>query len=198
MKDTTVKLSGHSKDQFLDRFFAAEPDLDAQVRQRLINRCKAAFSSVRVRKATLSGLRQTAGKQRAKFQRAKIQPADKLPGATLPRPAAPPEPQLTLTATAAATPSPAPVDRAEPQSPETAFDAYAIGLVPVFQREGRDGLLAKLAAVENIDHLRQMAKAQQIVLPPPLRLGEATAEAIRDGIADSVAKRIADRKAAAG
>ncbi len=213
MKESTVKLSGHSKDQFLERFFAAEPDLDAPARQRLVARSKAAFTSLRVRKTTLMGLRAApanrpiAAKTQAKLAMSmpsaplaghpKASPEgarDAVPDAA-PQPApalgtTPPAPALSPALSPASSPASAPAD--------AAFDAYAIGLVPVFQREGRDGLLAKLAAITSIDYLRQMAKAQQIVLPQPLRLGDATPEAIRDGIADSVAKRIADRKAAAG
>lgn len=185
MKETTVKLSGHSKDQFLERFFAAEVDLDAAARQRLIARTKAAISSLRVRKATLTGLRQSS-RIGAAGQGLRSAPA----------PQVTPTPAKTAPVTAVPQ-APAPAAPITPEAPDTAFDAYAIGLVPVFQREGRDGLIAKLAAIDSVDHLRQMAKAQQIVLPQPLRLGEATAEAVREGIADSVAKRIADRKAAA-
>ena len=89
---------------------------------------------------------------------------------------------------------------AEPSAVETAgaFDAYAIGLVPTFQREGRDGLIGKLAAVKSVDNLRQMARAQQIVLPEPMRQGVVALDALRATIADAVAKRIADRRAAAG
>ena len=66
------------------------------------------------------------------------------------------------------------------------------------QREGAEGLIAKLAGVSRVDHLRAMAKAQQIVLPQELRSGDATAEAVRAGIAEAVGKRIKDRRAAAG
>jgi len=43
-----------------------------------------------------------------------------------------------------------------------------------------------------------MAKAQQIVLPQELRSGDVSADAVRAGIAEAVAKRIKDRRAAAG
>lgn len=172
MKENTVKLSGHTKDRFLERFFADEPGLDADARRRLTGRAQSAFTSLRVRKALMA-------RQRA----AKVAPAaPEVKPATVAPVVAPP-----VVAPAAPVPAPA-----------TAFDAYAVKLVPVFQREGRDGLLAVLAGVSSIEHLRQMAKAQQIVLPQPLRAGEAEAEAVRNGIADAVAKRVADRRAAAG
>lgn len=84
------------------------------------------------------------------------------------------------------------------QAESAAFDPYAVGLVPTFQREGRDGLLAKLAPIGDIAHLRQMARSQQISLPAELRTGDADATVLRGAIVDAVEKRIADRRAAAG
>jgi len=178
MKDNTVKLSGHAKDRFIERFFAEEAGLDDALRRRLVLRSKGAFTSLRVRKALLN----------RKFAVVSSTPAD-----TRKVPAAP-----VHTAMLDNVPTPAPSEPATAPAPDGAFDAYAIGLVPVFQREGADGLLAKLASVSRVDHLRAMAKAQQIVLPQELRAGDATAEAVRDGIAEAVAKRIKDRRAAAG
>ena len=169
MKDNTLKLSGHAKDRFLERFFAEEADLAPDALQRLTVRSKAAFASLRVRKMA-------------------VYPARKPPKPAVPPPQRPAI-RPPLPDAAAAIPAPA---------TEAAFDAYAFGLVPIFQREGRDGLIAKLASIENLDHLRQMAKAQQIVLPQELRLGEAALDVVRTAIVDAVAKRIADRRAAAG
>ncbi len=175
MKDNTVKLSGHSKDRFIERFFAEETDLDDAIRRRLAMRAKGVFTSLRVRKAMLSRKSAVANPLTAD--------ASKLPSPALPKAPMPP-------------PAPAPGE-AEPASDGT-FDAYGIGLVPVFQREGAEGLLAKLAGFSRVDHLRAMAKAQQIVLPQHLRSGETTADALRAGIVEAVAKRIKDRRAAAG
>lgn len=167
MKETTLKLSGHSKDRFLERFFAEEPGLAAEVARRLAARCKVTFTSLRVRKAAVSAARR--------------QGSTSAPAA-----------RKTAPSSAAPTSTPASVGQA------TAFDPYAFGLVPVFQREGRDGLVAKLGAIDRADHLRQMAKAQQIVLPQELRTGEVALEGLRAAMADAVARRIADRRAAAG
>lgn len=182
MKETTVKLSGVAKDRFIERLFAAESALDPAVRNELIERTKAVFTSVRVRKAALKRVPATVAVPT-------VEPASSAP-------------IEAATTKAASTQSPPPTalldqpPQPEP-SPETPFDPYAIGLVPIFQREGRDGLIAKLGSVASLDHLRQMAKAQQIVLPQALRTGDPTPAALRDAIADAVAKRIADRKAAA-
>lgn len=104
----------------------------------------------------------------------------------------------TALASNTATASPPPPTPRQPSAPPAPFDPYVFGLVPVFQREGRDGLLAKLAAIAGVDDLRQMAKTQQIVLPSELRSGETDPATLRAAIADAVAKRIADRRAAAG
>ena len=169
MKRGTVKLSGPAKDKFLERFLAQEAELQPQVRQRLAARARALFTSLRVRKAVLAA------------PRAVLPPADAagdaVPGLPLPQ-AVPPAPAEAATA--------------------APFDAYAVKLVPVFQREGRDGLLARLSGVARVDHLRQMAKAQQVILPQELRAGDASADTVRTAIVEAVAKRIADRRAAAG
>ena len=178
MKEHTVKLSGHAKDRFLERFFADESALDADLRQRLTQRSKSAFSSLRVRKAILARQRDNVPPKPRAPSRSPSQPVVSLPPAEPPR-------------------APSPVAAPAAQA-DAAFDAYAVKLVPIFQREGRDGLHAKLGGVTSVDHLRQMAKAQQIVLPQELRTGDASAEAIRAGIVEAVAKRIADRRAAAG
>jgi hypothetical protein len=171
MKERTVKLSGHGKDRFLERFFADEPGLDDATRRRLVERSKATLSSLRVRKAALA--RKPAGV------------APRAPAPTIAeRPAAANLPPASPPPTADATPG--------------AFDPYVFGLVPVFQREGADGLAAKLATVAEVAHLRQMAKAQQIVLPQDLRAGDTSPDAIRAAIVEAVARRIKDRRAAAG
>lgn len=172
MKDSTVKLSGQVKDRFLERFFAEETGLDADARRRLVLKSQSVFTSLRVRKAVLA-------RQRGVAKPAKV--------------AAPPRP-----VNATFNEKPAPVAADPVPAAEAPFDAYLFGLVPVFQREGSDGLLAKLRGVTAIEHLRQMAKAQQIVLTAELRTGDASADAIRSGIVDAVAKRIKDRRAAAG
>lgn len=189
MKEHTVKLSGHAKDRFLERFFAEEPDLDPAARERLLTRSKSAMTSLRVRKAVLSGARRVPART-PDAAPAPISPAEAISGAA-PSSSASENLQSVSTLPAAAEPTQAP---AQPKP----LDAYAVKLVPVFQREGRDGLLTKLGEIAEVGQLRVMAKAQQIVLPQALRSGEADVQAVRDAIVEAVAKRIADRRAAAG
>lgn len=180
MKRTTRKLSGAAKDRFLARFFAQEPGLEGDVARRLAARSQATFTSVRIRRLA-RGLVVVRSMQAA-------------PAAASPPAPAEARPSDAAQASAAA---PAPEPHA-PELPAAAFDPYVFGLVPVFQREGRDGLLAKLATIARVEDLRLMARTQQIVLPEALRRGEAEPAAIRTAITDAVAKRIADRRAAAG
>jgi hypothetical protein len=170
MKDKTLKLSGHAKDRFLERFFAADPGLSPDDVVRLAERSKVTFASLRVRKIEVYPARTARKSKTSKGQVGG-------PSAT----AADVTGDVVTAAPAGGR-----------------FDAYAFGLVPTFQREGREGLIARLGSVGDVDHLRQMAKAQQIVLPQELRTGSHPLETVRGAIADAVAKRIADRRAAAG
>lgn len=76
-----------------------------------------------------------------------------------------------------------------------AFDPFVFGLVPVFKREGEDGLRGRLQSISSADDLRAMAKSQQIILPKNIRRGEVDADVVRGAIIDAVAQRVSDRKA---
>jgi len=167
MKKTTRKLSGPAKDRFFARFFADDPGLAPDARQRLTTRSIATFTSVRVRRAIAP---RRAGEPR-------------VTGTPAPRPAF----KQPI----------APAPAAEPPAPAGEFDPYAFGLVPVFQREGRDGLLQQLASVATVAQLRQMARAQQIGLDVQAKSGDISLPDLREAIVTAVEKRIADRNAAA-
>ncbi|MEO1266170.1 MAG: hypothetical protein AAFV26_10750, partial [Pseudomonadota bacterium] len=72
-----------------------------------------------------------------------------------------------------------------------------VSLVPMFQRDGADAVATALSAITEPDHLRKMARAQQLALPSTIRRGDVPAETIRGAILTAIEKRIADRKAAA-
>ncbi len=188
MKRTTRKLSGPTKDRFLNQFFASDPALDPPTARRLAAQTAATFTSLRVRREAWAQLKartaRSAGHSAPSAGAAPTINADT-------------DPPHATSRTA-----PAPQDRTDPQpaSEPTAepFDPYCIGLVPVYQREGRDGLLTKLGAISSSDHLRQIARVQKIVLPQDLRSGEHEPAVLRNAITDAVARRIADRRAAAG
>ena len=72
-----------------------------------------------------------------------------------------------------------------------AFDPFAFSVVVVLTKQGRDGLMAKLAAIDGIADLRAIAKAQHIAVP-----ATGTADELRRAIVEGTAARIADRQAA--
>lgn len=187
MKRTTKKLAGKPLEQFLKRFFLSQPEIDAKTAEALTRAGRDAFSSVRVNALSLARCRRpkptastnsSAGTATARSGTAIAAPAQK----SSPQQANAPQPTTGDGANSETTP----------------FDPYAIGLVPTFQREGADGLMTRLSEVTSPDHLRKMARAQQVALPSELRKDGANAGAIREAIVKAVAKRIADRRAAAG
>jgi hypothetical protein len=191
MKRTTKKLTGKPLEQFLRRFFLSQPDIDEKTADALARAGRDAFASARVTAPALA-------RRRHPLKRSS-RPATRGDVVTKASSAAAPEektPAPAATSNAAATAPPASPDTGT----ETAapFDPYSIGLVPTFQREGADGLLTKLAEISSPDQLRKMARAQQVALPADLRRPEAQAAPIREAIVKAVAKRIADRRAAAG
>lgn len=174
-KKTTRKLTGIAK----ERFFDIVPPEEA----------KKIVTSLRVRNDAYPVSRALQKTRVSKpVARKPARKTVKEPAAAAPEPAAP---------TPAASPPP-PAASAPPEpSAETSdgFDAFQFGLVPVFKREGADGLREKLNSVETTDQLREMAKAQQIILPRDIRRGEVDAETVRTAILEAVEQRVTDRKA---
>ncbi len=74
-----------------------------------------------------------------------------------------------------------------------AFDPFAFSAVVVMSRQGRDGLLGKLAEIGDVAHLRQLADAQHLAFDRSL----TDVEALREAIVKGAEQRIADRRAAA-
>lgn len=194
----TKKLSGPAKDRFFKRFYIEAGGLDNATADRLTARSAKVFSSVRVRKNADDSLSETtpelagdtpvSGAPSA-LETAPVAPADVEPVAPRPvrkaKKGAPPASQT----------SPAEAPAAPPDSEPAATDPFAFGLVPVYKREGPNGLAAKLSTIGSAEHLRAMAKAQQIVLARDLRTGDIDITALRIAILEAVEKRVADRRA---
>ncbi|MBU1210049.1 MAG: hypothetical protein KJ587_02105 [Alphaproteobacteria bacterium] len=171
-KATTRKLTGKAKDNFFDAGLSPEA-------------AKAAVTSLQVRKEAWPLSRDLA-RNRAHA------------GATAQTPQAPPVSEAPLAKPAASgvaeTPAP-PLANPTVPAPDVAFDPFVFGLVPVFKREGAEGLSARLNGIGDIESLRAMAKAQQIVLPREVRRGATSLEAVRSAILAAVDQRVSDRKA---
>lgn len=177
MTGKSKQLSGTGKDRYLDRLIRDEPGIPADAAERIAAKAKAQIASVRVRRDEEMDLRPLRGRQ--------PQPG-KLPS-TRTDETPPPDRQAV----------PEPATSAGPPASAPNFDPYAFGLVPVYQREGREGLIARLAAVSDPAHLRLLAQKQQISLRAELRSGDIAADVLREAIVAAVEKRIADRRAAA-
>jgi hypothetical protein len=182
MKRTTKKLSGIGLELFLRRVLFSYSGIDEPLARQLAQDGTRAFASVRVRRIAWHHWHRRPNTKKLQVNNASslTPPAMAVPSS--PHPIAPP-PRIEETTV--------------PQD-TTAFDPYALGLVPTFQREGADGLLAKLAYIGSIDDLRKMARAQQVALPAELRGADADINSIRNAIVEAVGKRIANRRAAAG
>lgn len=79
----------------------------------------------------------------------------------------------------------------------TPFDPYAFNAILTLKRSGRDALVARLAAIGEISHLRQLAEAQLIGLDKDMRLGPVAIEDLREAVLRGVERLVADRRAAA-
>lgn len=203
MSNDTKKLAGPAKDRFFRRLFASDPGLDAATADRLAARTAGLVTSLRVRQAGLSALEKEAAERKTAATVAATAPA---------RHPEPPADGTTAEAASgeavAATEAPEEMATVVPMAPPptaaampvdatagAAFDPFVFGLVPIFKRHGADALIVRLAEIASADHLRAMAKAQQIVLPRELRAGPIDLVTLRTAILDAVEKRVADRKA---
>lgn len=112
-----------------------------------------------------------------------------------PAPAARDEPaEMPAPDTPAVTNAPSPLATPDTSAPATPqFDPYAFSAVVVFARAGREALLERLAEIDDVAHLRQLAEAQHLVIDKRFK----NPEAIRAAIVAGVEQRLADRRAAA-
>ncbi len=78
-----------------------------------------------------------------------------------------------------------------PEGPS--FDPHAFSLIVVMTKQGAAGLQARLDGIDNIDHLKALARAQHVAIDDA---AQTTAE-VRAAIIAGTAQRIADRRAAA-
>lgn len=75
----------------------------------------------------------------------------------------------------------------------TAFDPHAFSLIVVMTKFGAEGLQAKLEAIDNVEHLKALARAQHVAVD----VAADQPDQLRAAIIAGTAQRIADRRAAA-
>lgn len=73
------------------------------------------------------------------------------------------------------------------------FDPFTPNVIVVLRTGGRDKVLAALGQIDAVDHLRSLAREQQLGIDPELALPDE----IRSAIVTAAERRIANRRAAA-
>ena len=159
-------LWGSSKDAYFRRMLRAEAAVDAETFERLMGRVQAEVVQVRLREAAEAEAES---------------PATEIVA----------EPEL---ASEVASTSVEDGDGSETSGEGAPFDPYSPNVVVVIRTAGRDEALAALGGIERVDHLRVLAREQQLSIESEL----LTAAEIRAAIVAAAERRIANRKAAAG
>ena len=73
------------------------------------------------------------------------------------------------------------------------FDPFTPNVIVVLRREGREALLAQLIAVGRVEHLRLIAREQQLSIGDDV----VTVAEIADALVTAAERRLANRRAAA-
>lgn len=85
------------------------------------------------------------------------------------------------------------MEAAAPHSEAPAFDPYSPNVIVVVRTAGRERALAALSQIERVEHLRMLAREQQL----SIEAGIESAADIRAAIVSAAERRIANRRAAA-
>jgi len=185
MQKSGRELSGRSLHRFLTRFFLAQRDISPETAERLADVSALTFTAVYLRHSGSAALTKELRERSNKANNtAHLPTASNKGNKSYNRKEAQTAPKTQRAKIKAGT--------------SAKFDPYKFGLVPVFVREGPDGLMQRLNTIDRLEHLRRIARAQQIALPVEFRRGESPLEDVRSAIVAAVRKRIADRRAAAG
>jgi hypothetical protein len=167
MAKTTKALSGMAKRKYFRDALLAEPAVPPEAAERLAARFDHELTQMRVRNHV-----------------------------SLRRPVTPVASHINAAGRAPVAPSlPEPVAPAARQTPgqTSAFDPHAFSLIVVMTKQGSAGLEKTLAAIEDPEHLRALARAQHVAIDSAL---DQPSE-LRAAIIAGTAQRIADRRAAA-
>ncbi len=88
--------------------------------------------------------------------------------------------------------TPHPLDAATEPTPPAGFDPYQLNVIVIFRTRGRDAVLAQLGDIDDVEHLRLLAREQQLGIASDL----SSANDIRHAIVAAAERRIANRRAA--
>ncbi len=212
MARTTKQLSGAGKDKLLAGLVAGEAGITQDAADRLRARLTQAITEVRVRREVWDELREAPTHIVASLVAARASPHDEgevarkagggrsAAGKIASTP--PPDAASSIAAksekrAASASPLEGEEKRAPAQPPADAhpapFDPFAFSAVAVLAKQGRAGLMAKLAGIAAAEHLRAFADAQHLAVDSAI----VEPEALRAAILTGAERRIAERRAAA-
>lgn len=171
------ELTTPQKEKFLHDFFTQEANLDEEMAAHLAKRVAETFATLTLK--STAEIPPPLPKIMPPPQASPAPPSNKAPTPTTPEdPAAGPSP----TSGAASAP----------------FDPFGFGLVPVFLKEGREVLVAKLLNLADVDRVRAMARAQKIILDAKTKTGPLPLKVLVEAVVTVVERRVSDRRAAAG
>jgi hypothetical protein len=164
----TKALSGASQDAYFRRVLKAHPSLSAEDRDRLVGHLRQDIAQLRLRTAV---------------------PNDVVPRDTDPKNA---DPKNAASKEAEAAPPPS-LTTPTPALAAAPFDPFSPNVIVVVRKSGRDAALSALGAIDNVDHLRLLAREQRLSLPA----GLSSQSELRTAIVAAAERRIANRMAAA-
>ncbi|HFB2048912.1 MAG: hypothetical protein HRT83_02585 [Hyphomicrobiaceae bacterium] len=185
MKKRGKELTGRHLHQFLLRFFETQEDVEPETAERFSGILAATFATVRLRRydPVFNGARLRGDFVKSSFKRLTLKSSGKVVG---PKPSNSSKNLENISSS-----------NSDPGCEEK-FDPYAFSLIPIFIREGPDGLIQCLNTIHSLDNLREIARLQQLALPLNIRYGDISIDDAKSAILNAVRKRVADRRAAAG
>ncbi len=186
MAKSVKSLIGSEKDAYLRRVLSAEPGLPPATATRIARKLERDLTRVWVRSAALDsaddrrpdvGLKPTAD--------LKVDATPKLSGST--------QSKLKVGGAAArGTVRSASASTVPALTSGEEFDPFSPNVIVVLRKSGRERALEALAAISETDHLRLLAREQQLGIAQDLE----TADEIRIAIVTAAERRVANRRAA--
>lgn len=175
MVKSTRALSGAAKDAFLKRAIHAEREIPAAVRDRLTARLQGEIALLSLKASNLPR------SETSSTARSSGAAAESIAVGNEPSPLS----SEAMTEEAECPPA--------QLAAEPAFDPYDPNVIVIIRTRGRDAVLDQLSGIADVEHLRLLAREQQLGIASDL----ASAADIRQAIVAAAERRIANRRAAA-
>lgn len=186
MAKSVKSLTGPEKDAYLRRALAAEPGVPPATATRIARKLERDLTRVWVRSAALDAADKPGPV-------AEAQPAPSLKAAEAARLSAVTHSKLKVRGAAGkGATAPQSATAAPSARSRESFDPFSPNVIVVLRKSGRERVLEALAAIRETDHLRLLAREQQLGIAQDLE----TADEIRIAIVTAAERRVANRRAA--